>query len=158
MVAHGFDHGAGRRAIQSASAAATSCGLLGKERVTGVLDHDDRHAIAELVLHLLAGARGPERVLVGLQIQERRNPARPPLLLRDGGGRGALRLAKVWMPAGQPDAWDRCAGAKKALRSAASRTVSGSAGSPALSISARRLGSYCLDAAAAITTPRTSAG
>ena len=106
MVAHVLPRGQARDPVRQRGRHLLR--LLGKERVTRVLDHDDRDAIAELVLHLLARAPGPERVLVGLQIQERRNPARPPLLLRDGRGRGALRLAKVWMPPGRARDADRC--------------------------------------------------
>ena len=77
---------------------------LGEQRVTRICNHDDRHAIAEFVLDLLTRGLGPERVTIGLQIQQRRDASRPPLLLRDGGSRGALRLAEVRMPTGQPDA------------------------------------------------------
>jgi hypothetical protein len=72
--------------------------------VTGVQNNRDGDAVAELVLHLVAFVRRLERVVRGLQIEQRRAARGPPIGLLHRRHRGALRVAHDGMPAIEPTA------------------------------------------------------
>ena len=64
----------------------------------------DSDAVAELILHLVALVRRLERILLGLQIEQRRMPAGPPVRLFDRGDGRALRIAYLRVPSVEPAA------------------------------------------------------
>src|SRR5262249_60998867 len=70
--------------------------LLGQERVAGIGDHHDGDAVAELVLELVHLFWWLERVVAGLQIEQRHAAGRPPLGLFGRKAREALALASLW--------------------------------------------------------------
>src|SRR3954468_11648273 len=77
--------------------------LLRQQGVAGVADHGDRDAVAELVLELVHALDRMKRVVVGLQVEQRHGAGRPPFRL-PGGERGdTLSLARVRVPAVEPD-------------------------------------------------------
>ena len=77
--------------------------LLWNERVARVVDHNQCDAIAEFVLHFTALGLWFERILCSLQVEERRAAAGPPLVLFHGSHGGALAVANLRMPSGEPD-------------------------------------------------------
>src|SRR6516225_11630078 len=78
-------------------------GLLGDQGVARVRNDRYCDARTELVFHFVALGLRLERVVRGLQLQERRRAAGPPLVLLDRGNRGALAVADFKVPALQPD-------------------------------------------------------
>src|SRR6266850_1826407 len=78
-------------------------GLLRNKRVAGVGNDGDTDPISELVFHFVARGFRLERILCGLQIEQRRGSAGPPFALADSRGGGALSVADFGMPAGEPD-------------------------------------------------------
>ena len=131
-------------------------GLLGDQGVARVRNDRYCDARTELVFHFVALGLRLERVVRGLQLQERRRAAGPPLVLLDRGDRGALAVADFKVPALQPDG--RIVARKNAKCNAARRSSSESERLPALGTVAASSGGYCLAGPAAITTPRTRAG
>src|SRR5262245_46037546 len=78
-------------------------GLLRDERVAGVGDHGYADPIPKFILHLIARGLWLERILCGLQVEQRRASTRPPFRLADSRGGGPLTVADIGMPPSEPD-------------------------------------------------------
>src|SRR4051794_14655658 len=78
-------------------------GLFGDQGVARVRNDHHGDARSEFVLHLVALGFRLERIVGGLQVEERRSAARPPFVLLDSRCRRTLGVADLGMPSLQPD-------------------------------------------------------
>ncbi len=78
-------------------------GLLGKQRVAGVVDHHHADAVAQFVAQLIGLRDRMEWIAVGLQVEDRPGAGRPPFRLLGRERREPLAFVRLGIPALEPD-------------------------------------------------------